>query len=804
MNNNTPHTISKTACYHCGEPCNNTEIQLDELSFCCHGCKTVYQILADNNLTSFYDQFPGQAVQAKQNTNYDFLKNTAIARQLIDFQTDNIATIILELPQIHCSACIWILERLFRFDDGILSSKVNYLKKECTIVFDINKIDLFSLANLLQQIGYGPEFNLNNSKEEKKRFSKSNNYKIGLAGFCFGNIMLLSFPEYMSSPHQPMFTTFGYLKILLALPVLLYAGKDYLLAAKQFLLKRNIGIDLPIAIGMITLFSRSVFEILSGIGEGYLDSFAGFVFLLLIGKWFQEKTYSNIAFDRDYTSFFPISVLRKEADGWDFTAIDQLKSGDIIRVRNEEILPCDSKLLAGNGRIDYSFVTGESKLQSTTIHQNIFAGGKIVGGFVEAEVIHPVAQSRLTQLWNDDVFQKSKDIKEKSIIDFISKYFVFIIIGIAVIGFFYWLPIDIGMAFNVLTSVLIIACPCVLALSIPFIYGNGIRQLSKWNIFLKNTDTLFRLQEIDNIVFDKTGTLTDHSKMQVTFSGISLDDQTKNQITSLCRLSAHPLSQAIVEFLKSGDEVEVNNFSEFPGQGIQGTMDNNFWRLGSEKFILGHTSQTSISRSYIEFNGDILGYFSFEQKLKGEMKNIIENLKTSYILGMTSGDPIPHPEIDQWFAKCEKPLYNQSPQDKLRHIDNLIQQGYSPMMVGDGLNDSGALKQSNVGVVVNHRQNNFTPAADIVVNDEALILLPQLLEYAQWTRRILYGGFVIAALYNGIGLYFALKGLLSPLFAAVLMPLSSITIVVYGFFSINILTQIIFPKNRNDHSHSNR
>lgn len=793
-----PKDVNDNLCFHCGEDCIE-QVHLDDHVFCCNGCSQVYQILKDNNLESFYTVDPDSRNNTTNNftKEYAYLKNEDIVQRLISFQTNEIEQIEIHLPQIHCSACIWLLERLHKIHSGIVFSRVDFLKKRVTINYKKGEISLFEVARILHSIGYSPSFNLSDEEDKKNKNSinKKLLYRIAVAGFCFGNVMLISFPEYLSNDYDSLYVFFNYLKVLFAIPVLLYSGWDYIKAGILWFKNRTIGIDLPIAIGMTALFGRSAYEILWGVGEGYFDSFTGFVFLLLIGRWFQEKTYGNISFDRDFKSFFPISIARKNNSEWENVSLSKIQKNDIIRVKHNEIIPCDGKLIDGIAKIDYSFVTGESKLVSHKMDNNIFAGGKVVGGIVDIEVSRAVTNSRLTKLWNHDVFQKEDDFIEKNIIDIIGKYFVMVIIAIATLSFLYWATIDIGKAFHVLTTVLIIACPCVLALSVPFIYGNGIRHLSKFGIHLKNVYTLFRMQSIDHIVFDKTGTLTDVEDVVMEYSGEELDEMQKQKIKTLTYHSNHPLSKKISSHYKKVKLAPIQEYKEIPGRGLEGEIQGSQIRIGSAEFVGLNDSKEMRSSSYVEINGKVIGVFYFSQPIDENIQGLVTDLRNQeYKMSMLTGDNEVNQDLQRIFSADEKQYYHQSPEDKLDQIEKFQSNGDHVMMIGDGLNDSGAFKSSQVGLVLIKDNNQFTPAADVVMNRKRLNELPIIMKHIKGYKNLLYISFGFAILYNGIGLYFAIAGQLTPLVAAILMPISSLTIVLFGFVSSGILTNSLKKK----------
>lgn len=777
------------ACEHCGDECPDLEIKVDNHYFCCNGCKIVYSILHENGMGAYYtyEDRPGISQKSTRYKAYDFLSEPQIEDKLLSFRQGGKAKITLSLPQIHCSSCLWLLENIDRLEPGVVSSRVNFMRKEATILFDESQTTLRSLVETLARIGYEPHLNYDklDGGSYKSTYSKKLLYQLGLAGFAFGNVMLLSFPEYLGFHKASLKMYVGYINIAIATPVLLYSGRDYLLSAFRSLKYRYSNIDVPVALGMITLFTRSLYEILSGTGEGYLDSFTGFVFFLLIGKWFQSFTYQVLDFDRNYKSYFPISATVKQGKEWITRSIDQLKTGDVILIKNQELIPADSTLLKGKANVDYSFVTGEADLISRSHGEEVLAGGKQMGNSIEVQVKKSVDQSYLTQLWNEDTFKQRDESSSSRMISSISAYFTYIILAIAVLTLVYWIRIDVGKAVNIFTAVLIVACPCALALAIPFTYGNILRILSRSGLYLRNVQTIENIQDVDHIIFDKTGTITDNSEMKMTYEGRPLTQEQKVLIKSSCVHSSHPLSKAIVQYLDDTHIIEIDEYQDEIGKGFKSASQGKKLKLGSAQYIFDAQNNSKRQGVFIEIDGEYLGYFQFRHSFRKGIRRFVDNLHNKhYGLSVLSGDTDKEmARMEDLFPDGTEIRFNQSPKDKLAYIQQLQDDGKTVMMIGDGLNDAGALKQSQVGIVISDKINNFSPACDGMQSAESFPQFYNYFRYLNTAKKIIWGAFILAFLYNTIGLSFAVTGRLSPVVAAILMPLSSITVIVYGVVS---------------------
>ena len=353
---------SKISCKHCGDSCPDEKVFLDENFFCCEGCKTVFQILGDNNLYTYYEMedLPGISPKGHFEGRFGFLNEPGIEDKILLYKDDSLSLVEFRVPQIHCSSCIWLLENLERIEPSVLSSEVNFPRKTVKIRFKNQDKDLGGIADILATLGYEPDVKLGDLENERIRPDRQLTYQIGIAGFCFGNIMLFALPEYFAFEGfwiDKFAPFFRWLSFALSLPVILFSARPYFVSAWKGLRKKFISIDVPIALGMFVLFTRSAYEVISNSGSGYFDSLAGLVFFLLLGKLFQSRTYAHLNFERDYKAYFPVAVSRVNSGKESSVAVNLLLENDEIYIRHGELIPCDSLLLEGEAWIDNSFVS---------------------------------------------------------------------------------------------------------------------------------------------------------------------------------------------------------------------------------------------------------------------------------------------------------------------------------------------------------------------------------------------------------------------------------------------------------------
>lgn len=785
--------MSQIICYHCGDPLLE-QIRFDDKSFCCRGCRTVYEIFSANDLGSYYEMqaSPGAAPKTAEGK-YNYLANEDIVEKLTEFRDGSIQIFNLYIPHIHCSSCIWILENLYKLQPGVKTSQVDFPKKKVRITINSEKTNLKDLVIFLNSIGYEPYISLKDSEGGKQKIDRSIVYKLGVSGFAFGNVMFLSFPEYFEVSEfwlDQYKNLFRWLMFTFSLPVVFYVGRDYFISAYKGLKAGMLNIDVPLALGILVLFVRSTMEITFDWGTGFFDSLTGLVFFLTLGKFFQQRTYDFLSFERDYKSYFPMGVSRILSPGnEECVHVNEVIKGDRLLIRNEELIPVDGILIQEKALIDYSFVTGESIAVSKHSGDKIFAGGKIVSGSIEMEALKSVSQSYLTSLWSNNVFRTNKELRFTRLIDNISRYFTVVLLLIAFTAAGYWMFFDVEMAINVFTAVLIIACPCALAMSTPFTLGNMLRIFGNKKLYLKNAGVIEQLAKADAVIFDKTGTITTNHKSSISYDGNLLSPEEESLLKTTLRASNHPLSRALYDILAENDIVILDDYRETAGKGMEARSGQKKIKIGSSDFAGNPVQNSSLGTAvYISSNDQYKGMFIFKNKYREGVSKVFNDLHDRYHLSILSGDNDGEKErLKALLPEKTSFLFNQKPEDKLTYIKSLQQKGYRTIMVGDGLNDAGALAQSEIGIAVSENVNIFSPACDAILDASQFDKLYQFITASKASVIIIKVSVVLSFLYNVVGLYFAVTGKLSPVIAAILMPLSSISIIAFTTFCTNII-----------------
>lgn len=797
-------------CFHCGVKTKNP-IQFANHSFCCNGCKNVYSILQQNDLCQYYDlnENPGNTIDTNEALKYkfNFLEDEKLLSELMSFKNDEISKLNFYLPQIHCSSCLYLLENLHQIHKGVVAAQLQFTQKELSVTFKHKEISAKDVAILLSNLGYEPYFSLGDLLN-KKQVKPSNNkrlYRLGVAGFAFSNIMLLSFPEYFDwgKDLDGLSIYFQWFNLILALPVVLYSAQEFYSLAWGGLKKRFLNIDLPIVLALFITFGRSLYEMFTHSGPGYFDSLTGIVFFMLLGRYLQDKTYESLSFSRDYTSYFPLSAHVWKEGKEKEVMLNDIQAGDELVIHDQEIIPTDGQLADGTAVIDYSFVTGEARPIQVKQGEWVYAGGRQLEGSIRVLAQKSVSQGYLVSLWNQSNENKEYDVPvesdENHYIHIASQWFTVALFTIAIAGSIYWAIADATKIWHVLTSVLIVACPCALLLSVTFTNGHILSALARKGLFVKNAKSLERWRNVTVGVFDKTGTLTEMHRPEIEYVGKELTADHLDVIAAVSKQSIHPYARAISKFLDR-PQVAIENVRNITGKGVSAIYDGMLINMGSRDFVglsslevsqFGalHATNTDLlvgGEVWIKWGSVVFGKFIVKSRYRNNLKPMFKKFRTKLSLAVISGDNDTEKAIIEKVLPSKVPVvFNVKPIEKQRYVQDLQVNGQKVMMVGDGLNDAGALNQADFSISITENVGLFSPGCDAIMLGDSL---PKLFDYwrlAHRARKIIWWSFAISIAYNIVGLSFALSGQLNPLIAAILMPVSSITIVTFTYLTSN-------------------
>ena len=772
----------RSACAHCGDPCEGEAVSTDDGAFCCGGCASVFAILKAHQLEGYYacDVTAGvsqRAAAGRERDRFAALDDPAVAASLLAFDDGRIARATLAVPAIHCASCVWLLERLWRLEPSA-RVEVDLLRRAVHIEYSTADTSLRRVVEAMASLGYEPSITPEPRDSAMSPALRRLYRQLGVAGFAAGNIMLFSIPRYLNGgPLDGGFQRlFDILNLALATPVLLYSGADYFRNVWHAMRSRTMTLDVPIAIGLAVLFARSAFEVVTGRGEGFMDSFTGLVFFLLIGRLFQLKVFERIAFDRTYRSFLPLTVAVERNGEIVPTAIERLSPGDVIALRRHEVVPADAVLLDDRAAVDYAFITGEQTPVILTGGHAVRAGGRAASNTMRLRVTREVSQSVLARLWSNPVFSKTRQYWLTGIGAQFGRWFTVGAIVIAAAGAVAWWP-DAGASVSVATAVLIIACPCAVTLAAPITLGTAMGMLARRGLYLKHPAVALDLSRVDAIAFDKTGTLTTAGDSPIV-GREGLSETAWSRVRRLAAESVHPVSRAIAATGQNALGLRVTEVRELVGSGIRGTVGGVEVAIGTRAFVTLETGMRPAGPEQATYAraGDEIACLHVASPVRAGVERAAAALAADHELFLLSGDNAR--EAGRWRRFFgARAHFDQSPDDKLRRIEEARAAGRRVLMVGDGLNDAGALAAADVGIAVSDSTACLVPACDAMLSASRVADLPAFLEYARRARRVVLLCFAISIAYNAIGLTLALAGALTPLASAILMPVSSLTVI---------------------------
>lgn len=808
--NNSAESMAAVTCTHCGLPVPAGLIAHESIEqFCCAGCRTAFQLIHANGLDAYYsmaeavDNNPwgnSQAIGSHQDF-AEFDQPSFLARfEENKRDGDEVNKISLLLDGIHCAACIWLIEKLPQIVPGVLDVKLNWARQTAQIRWQQNVVPLSKIARTLQQLGYTPH-PIRQSKNEIRRRRENRSYliRIGVAAAAAGNNMLIAASLYLGMFSYMSLGMHQLLRIascVIGMAALLGPGRIFLQGAINAIRTRTPHMDLPIALGLTVGSIAGVANTIRGTGEIYFDSLSVLIFLLLVGRWIQFRQQNRAADSVEMLYRLTPKTTRKIVDGRVVeTFVDMVQTDDLLEIRPGDLIPVDGVIVEGNSEIDESILTGESQLQPKATGDQVLAGTQNQRSVL---LVQATATGRKTRLSGivDLVEQASLDKPE--IVQWANRiggYFVMAVIlfaGLTLVG---WLFFDPGLAVDRSVALLIVACPCALALATPLAISVALGRAAKTKIMVKGGDVLQRLNRPGMIWLDKTGTLTEGKMEVVRWIG---DTRWRPIVAAVESKSSHPVAAALVEHaFDEGDELwplEFENVQEENGSGISCKLHGRNLLVGNAKLLLAHDVEIArrhqriadcilrdnLSPCWIAVGGNVVSIVALGDQIRPGTRSAIEQLKAKgWEVGILSGDheAIVHQVagrlgIDRRFA-----LGGRSPEEKVDTVRDSFGDWSTVVMVGDGVNDSAALAAASVGIAVHNGAEASLAAAPVYLAEEGLQPILKLLQISNSTNSTIRKNFVASIGYNAFGATFAAIGWINPLVAAILMPISSLTVV---------------------------
>ncbi len=788
------------SCYHCGLEVTTSnkfqaKIEDSDKDFCCAGCASVCQTIYVSGLGSFYDKQVNSLLPAVDlEYPIEFYDSEDFQQPFLESSSSNTKTITLISDTIHCAACIWLIEKAIGALDGVVWVRANLTDKRIRVNWVDAKIQLSVIMQNLADLGYAAmpyEQNVAEAIADKR--NKEMLYRIGFAAFTMMNLLWISVAMYTGASGGKYHEYFQWLGFALATPTLFYSGLPFLKNAYFGIKNRFMNMDVPISIGALTTYFYSVYVLFgfSNKGEVYFDTVVNFIFVILIGRYLEASSKkSSLSASSSLQQLQPKVALVEVGNTEKIKPVGAILIDDMVLIKPGERIAVDGKVVSGSSEVDESLLSGESLPVKKDIGDDVFAGSMNANGSIKIKVTKLVRDSALSQIV--DLVENTKQTKSSIVctIDRIIPYFVWTTILLATATFIYWYPQDFDLALLSATSVLIITCPCAFGLATPMSIAVASGAAAKRKILIKNGDALEVLDKVEHIVFDKTGTLTFGAFSVSNVISLIDDNKLVSIVSSIEKSSEHPLAKAIVEFGGAKANLPVAGFTSTPGKGVSASIDKVQYKVGNLSYVGGENiantkiieqSQALEAQGYsciwCANESKILGFVVLKDQLKTDAKTVVERLhKMGKDITILSGDSSVVANTVAKQLGIDNVIAQVLPSDKAKHIKDL-QRNATVLMVGDGVNDAPALVQADTSIAIGSGSDVSVSSADVVILKLTLGSVVDAIELSRYTRRIIKQNIAFALSYNALMVPLAMMAKVTPLFAAIVMPISSLVVI---------------------------
>jgi len=758
--------------------------------FCCNGCQGVYHLLKDEGLDSFYAKKGDTTLERPKEVKDEFKKfdKDGFKKQYVKELDDGTCEINLIIEGIHCSACVWLNEKVLHRLDGIIEADINFTTHKAKIIYDPESVSLSKIFETIASIGYIAYPYDKKAGEERAAKQRRDYYSRLLVGlFSAMNVMWIAIAQYagyFSGIKDEYKNILNIAEFVLATPALFYTGWPYFKGAYYGLKNRFINMDFLVITGATLAYIYSIYVMITGVGEVYFDSVAMIITFVFIGKYLETNSKKKAVDTLDsLTSTLPTEVLVIEGSKKIQKDINEVAVGDIVQVRAGEKIVLDGVIVSGEGSFDYSSLSGESEPVYKQKGDEVLSGTLLLDSLVLVEVKKRYQDSTIQKISNllEEAMNKKPHIERLA--NEISGYFSLTILSLALltfVGWYFWLDVGFEKALIVAISVIVIACPCALGLATPIATLVGLNQGIKKGILFKESSFLESFAKIDTLFLDKTGTIT-KAKPKV-IKEVVLKDFDKSWLYSLVSNQSHPISKGVKEFLGSLDEVEFDSIKNIQAKGIKAKYKDKSIVAGNKEILkdegIEFEKEFENSVFILAIDGEVVAYYELEDEIKNGVKEVIKRFKKEGVdVVMLTGD---NQNAAQKVAKSvgiDEFYHSLLPQDKADMVKRYQERGKKVAFVGDGINDSVALGLANVSIAMGSGADIALEVSDIVLLDDEMHSLLESFLISKETYKNIKQNLLISLLYNTITIPLAVMGYVIPLVAALSMSLSSLIVV---------------------------
>ncbi len=788
--------MSKTKCNHCHvEFDKDIMITEGDLHFCCNGCQGVYHLLKDDGLDSFYDKMGNNTIAPPIEIDDDTSKfdRESFENRYVKLNDDGTKKIDLIMEGIHCAACIWLNEKILFDTDGIIDVNINFTNNKASIVWDSKVISLSQIIIKIRSIGYNAYPYDKNLKEQQATKAKKDYFiKMTVAVFVSLNIMMIGVAKYtgfFSGIDDEILKAIHIAEFLLSTPVLFYSGSVFFKGGYYGLKNKIVNMDLLVATGATLAYIYSIYVMLGGVGHSYFDSVAMIITFILVGKYFEVigKKSAVDTLDTIKSQIPTDAVLIRDGVKIDIS-VDDIVEGDIVELRTGEKASVDGEVISGVANFDESSISGESIPVVKKEKSQILAGTINLDSVVRYRATTDFEHSTLNNIVTliEDSLASKPTIENRA--NELSKSFSVSILSIAFLTFVCWY-IYTGEFENALInsiSVIIIACPCALALATPMASLIGISWLAKKRLLFKESKYLETMAKATTVVFDKTGTLTKGELKVVNEKDNHLSKDNLELIYSITDSSTHPISQSVKQHILANNSnlnsIELDEVETVAGKGIKVRHNSKTILAGNQELLkdngIEYNIYSPMSLFIVAINGEVKVAYELEDTIKDDSIKTIEYLKGLglNIVMLTGDNENVAKKVSQQLS-LESFKANMTPIEKASYIDILKDKGEIIVMVGDGVNDALALAKSDIAVSMGSGADVSISISDIVILDNSLQGLIDSFIISRRTYNFIKQNLGISLVYNIVTIPLAVLGYVIPLVAALSMSLSSLLVV---------------------------
>ena len=760
-------------CLHCGQSFRDNN---DDVKFCCNGCASAYEIIKRNGLGKYYTERiiskTSRPLVPADHSNINF-------EDFIRINNENNVEIYLMVDGVHCAACIWVIETILNKMRGVINARLNMTTKRLHIVWDKSETDINSIIKEVTKIGYklGP-YNPDLIETENKKYEKKLLLSMAVAGFACANIMLLSISVWSGTDMGENTKKMMHLvSSLIALPAVAYSGSIFFKSAISSIKNKSYNMDIPISLAVIMTTIISVVNSINNNDEVYFESVTMLLFFLLIGRYLEHMTRkrANISAENLLMLSNKTSLKMNEKTGKiEAIPVNKINKDDILVIASGETIPADSVITAPSkiAQIDKSVISGESIICNIYQDEVIASGSINCGNPINVKVVRKPSDSTLAQIASLIDNQKKSSNKYILMSEKLAQLYIPMVHILAFLTFFTWFLMGDWYAGMInAAAVLIVTCPCALALAVPVVHTLCTSKLLKKSILLKNPDALDKLKDATDIIFDKTGTLTT-GKLSIKNK---INEEELSIASTIASYSNHPIAKALKYNAKT--TYKIKNIEEVAGKGLTAEIGKYCYKLGSAEFCDIPSKDTVATSTYLknEMTGKITK-IELEDTIREDAATVIESLKiTPHIV---SGDNKNSVANTANILNIKDYHYEKSPEEKLAYIQKLKSEKHICIMAGDGINDAPTLKAADVAISFSNSHAITQNSSDIIINNDKLSSITECIKLSKKANSIIKQNVTISIIYNILSIPMAAMGFISPLLAAILMSVSSITVII--------------------------